>query len=78
MVEKMSVFEVARPVPLGSDTTFRIVSMFQRLAVNLSNWRSSLATANALHGLSDEQLDDIGLNRGEIDQIAGSLASRRF
>jgi uncharacterized protein YjiS (DUF1127 family) len=74
----MSVLEVVRPVPLGSVTTFNTVSLLQRLAVNLSNWRASLSTANALHGLSDDQLADIGLNRGEIDSIAGNLAARRF
>lgn len=74
----MSVLEVVRPVPLGSVTTFRFVSFVERLAVNLSNWRSALATANALNGLTDEQLDDIGLIRGEITDVASAMVARRF
>ena len=74
----MSVLEVVRPVPLGSVTTFGFVSFIERLAVNLSNWRSALATANALNTLTDEQLDDIGLFRGEITDVAHAMVARRF
>lgn len=74
----MSVLELVRPVPLGAVTTFRFVSFIERLAANLSNWRASIVTANALHGLSDEQLDDIGLSRGDINGVAEAMAARRF
>ncbi len=74
----MSVLEVVRPVPLGSVTTFRLVSFIERVVVTLSNWRSALATANALNTLSDEQLDDIGLIRGEIADVANTMVARRY
>lgn len=74
----MSVLEVVRPVPLGSVTTFHLVSFIERLAVNLANWRSSVATVRVLNDLSDEQLDDIGLIRGEIADMANRMAARRF
>ncbi len=74
----MSVLEVVRPVPLGSVTTFRLVSFIERVAVSLSNWRSAMATARALNGLSDGQLDDIGLYRGGIADVASTMAARRF
>jgi uncharacterized protein YjiS (DUF1127 family) len=74
----MSVFEAIRPVPLGSVSTYRLVSMIERAVANVSNWRASIATARALNGLSNEQLDDIGLSRGEISEISSTMAARRF
>ena len=74
----MSVLEAVRPVPLGSVNTFRLVSFIERVAVNLSNWRSAKATANALNGLTNEQLDDIGLIRGDIADVSANMAARRF
>ncbi len=65
---------VARAVPLGSITTFRIVSLSQRAFDAFAAWRNARATAKALLVLSDQQLADIGLNRGEITELAEDLA----
>ncbi|MCF3936636.1 DUF1127 domain-containing protein [Acuticoccus sp. M5D2P5] len=40
--------------------------MLQRITRALHNWRASAETAEQLARLSDEQLRDIGLTRGEI------------
>jgi len=72
----MSVTEINRPVPLGSVTTFRLVSIVERAVEGFAAWRSSRATASALSELSDKQLADIGLNRGEIAEVAEALARR--
>ena len=39
-------------------------------------WNDARVTRNALAGLSDRELDDIGLVRGDIDDIANRLARR--
>ena len=60
----MSAIEITRPVSSG----------FHRLATrtvaSLSAWNDARKTRKALSQLSDHQLDDIGLIRGDIDQIA--------
>ena len=64
----------ARPVPLGSITTFRIVSLFEQTLGAVVAWRNARATEKALRSLSDKQLNDIGLHRGEIIAVAEDLA----
>lgn len=72
----MSVIETTRPAPLGSITTFRVVSFLERVVDAFVAWRSARATAVALSDLSDQQLADIGLVRGQIDDVADALARR--
>jgi uncharacterized protein YjiS (DUF1127 family) len=72
----MSVYETIRPLPNGSVTTFRIVSAFEGLYGRFSVWRRARQTETALRELSDAQLSDIGLHRGEITAISGMLAGR--
>ena len=60
----------------GSVTTFRIVSAVERLYNRLVAWRKARLTETVLRGLSDAQLADIGLHRGEIPEVAGTLAGR--
>jgi uncharacterized protein YjiS (DUF1127 family) len=73
----MSVYETNRNVPLGAVTTFRLISSVERLIENVSKWRSARATATALSELSNAQLADIGVLRGEIDDVADRLVRRR-
>lgn len=72
----MSVSEPTRSVPLGAITTFRAVSFFERTLDAVASWRRSRATYDALSRLSDKQLSDIGLNRGELLVIAEDLSRR--
>ena len=66
--------EVTRAVPLGSVAAFRVVSLGQRALDAYTTWRNSRATEKALLRLSDQQLRDIGLLRGEIATVAEELA----
>jgi uncharacterized protein YjiS (DUF1127 family) len=66
--------ETSRSVPLGSITTFRIVSLTQHALGAFAAWRNARATEKALRHLSDQQLRDIGLRRGEIAAVAEDLA----
>lgn len=72
----MSVIETTRPAPLGSVFTFRVVSLVERVYDAFVGWRSARSTANALSELSDQQLADIGLVRGQIEDVADALARR--
>jgi uncharacterized protein YjiS (DUF1127 family) len=72
----MSVVTSNRAVPLGAVTTFHVVAFFER-AWNASRaWRNARATEQALAELSDAELRDIGLHRGEIAAVAERLAQR--
>lgn len=50
----------------------RTVSSLLALPKMLYQWNLGRQTRNALHKLSDKELDDIGLERGDIDVIAQS------
>lgn len=70
----MSVSESNHRVPLGSVAMFRVVSFFERIYQGFAFARRARATEAALSELSDAQLADIGLHRGEIPQVATRLA----
>ena len=72
----MSVFDTNRSVPLGAITTFRTVSLLERALDAARAWRRAHGTRSALLALSNDQLADIGLHRGEIPDIAEALARR--
>ncbi len=63
----MAAVETTRPAPLGAITTYRAITAMSRVARAVSVWNDARSTRNALGKLSDRQLDDIGLCRGDID-----------
>jgi uncharacterized protein YjiS (DUF1127 family) len=71
----MSVYETTpRPLPLGTLTTHRVVSALEHLLARFAARRNARLTEAALLELSDPQLADIGLHRGEIREAAGRIA----
>lgn len=66
----MAAVETTRPAPFGAITTYRAISAVSRAFRAVSVWNDARATRNSLSKLSDRQLDDIGLCRGDIDRIA--------
>ncbi len=44
-------------------------AFFQRLVASISAWNDARLTRKALSQLSDRQLEDIGLTRGDIDRL---------
>ena len=58
----MSVYEITR--------TPHYSGLFGSLVASVVAWNDARVTRNALSRLSDRELDDIGLNRGDIDSIA--------
>ena len=45
---------------------------FGRIADTLTHWADARETRNQLNRLTDRELDDIGLTRGDIERIARS------
>ncbi len=48
----------------------RIGSIFAAVTNAVVEWNDARATRDALNGLTDRELDDIGLCRGDIDVVA--------
>jgi uncharacterized protein YjiS (DUF1127 family) len=65
----MATYETSRPAPLGAITVFRMVQSFGGVGAAFYNWNASRVTRKALSKLSNRELDDIGLCRGDIDLI---------
>lgn len=65
----MTAFDTNRPV--SADAGLR--ALFNRAARAVSIWNERRATRIALSRLSDRELDDIGLSRGDIDTIAREI-----
>lgn len=58
-------------------TTYGSAALFGRIGAVICNviaavaaWNDARVTRNALSALSDRELEDIGLNRGDIDFVA--------
>lgn len=54
--------------PLGAG--FRANSVLADIVGRIAAWNDARVTRKALSQLSDRELDDLGLNRGDIDEIA--------
>ncbi|MGO4907254.1 DUF1127 domain-containing protein [Pseudorhodobacter sp. W20_MBD10_FR17] len=71
----MAAFETTRAAPFGAIATYNIVRFFGNIASDAISWNDARVTRNALAKLTDRELDDIGLSRGDIASIA---AQNRF
>lgn len=47
--------------------------VFSRVAAALTHWAEARETRNQLNRLTDRELSDIGLSRGDIERIARGL-----
>jgi uncharacterized protein YjiS (DUF1127 family) len=66
----MAAIETTRRAPFGAITTYRITSVFDRAISAVADWNDARVTRRALDKLTDRELDDIGLCRGDIEDIA--------
>jgi uncharacterized protein YjiS (DUF1127 family) len=69
-MKAMAAVETTRPAPFGAITTYRAVNGLSKAVGLMTSWNDARVTRNALNKLSDRELDDIGLCRGDIDQMA--------
>lgn len=65
----MAAFETTRPAPFGAISIFRFVQFVSDVYLSLSSWNDARVTRKALGNLTDRELDDIGLCRGDIEMI---------
>ena len=65
----MAAFDTSRTV-YGS--TSAVSRFFASLLENIVAWNDARVTRKALSALSDRELEDIGLIRGDIDSVAHS------
>jgi uncharacterized protein YjiS (DUF1127 family) len=66
----MAATETTRVAPFGAISTYRISRMIDDTMAALAAWNDARITRKALGRLSDRELDDIGLCRGDIELIA--------
>ena len=66
----MAATQTTRTAPLGAITTYRFVQILSTGFAAVGNWNDRRMTRSALGKLSDRELDDIGLCRGDIDHVA--------
>lgn len=66
----MAAYQTTRTAPFGAIATYNIVRFFGDIGNAMIAWNDARVTRNALGKLSDRELDDIGLTRGDIADIA--------
>lgn len=65
----MAAYQPSRAAPLGAISISRSAPSLGGLWAALNAWNDARATRAALSKLSNRELDDIGLCRGDIDLI---------
>ncbi len=65
----MAAVETTRPAPYGAITTYRAINALSNVVRAFSVWNDARITRNALAKLSDRELEDIGLCRGDVESI---------
>ena len=65
----MAAYETSRTAPFGAISIFRAVQGVSSMLAAVAAWNDARVTRKALSKLSDRELDDIGLCRGDIETI---------
>lgn len=65
----MSSFETSSVAPFGAVTLYRFVQSVGAAVEAVQAWNSARITRKALNRLTNRELDDIGLCRGDIEMI---------
>ena len=66
----MAITYTPAAAPLGAVTIHRIVGAVSDLVVAIRDWNDARRTAAALSRLNADQLEDIGLTRGDIGRMS--------
>ncbi|MEP4198746.1 MAG: DUF1127 domain-containing protein [Aliishimia sp.] len=66
----MAAIDTSRTVIGSASIAMRPGKWVSTLISTVSDWNDARLTRNALSGLSDRELDDIGLIRGDIESVA--------
>lgn len=65
----MAATHASRPAPFGAISIYRLVNSVGSFGDKFAVWNDARLTRKALGRLSDRELDDIGLCRGDIELI---------
>jgi uncharacterized protein YjiS (DUF1127 family) len=65
----MAAIDTTRPAPLGAISTYRAIQFVSAAFEGLNTWNEARVTRKVLSKLSDRELDDIGLCRGDVEMI---------
>jgi uncharacterized protein YjiS (DUF1127 family) len=68
-MKAMAAVETTRPAPFGAITTYRAIHALSNAVSMVAAWNDARITRKVLSKLSDRELDDIGLCRGDIEFI---------
>lgn len=66
----MAAFDTTRPAYGAAPVAGQFNGLFSKLFAQVAAWNDARLTRNALNALTDRELDDIGLVRGDIDDVA--------
>jgi uncharacterized protein YjiS (DUF1127 family) len=66
----MALFDTTRTTYGTASATSRFFGMIQSMIYSVIAWNDARVTRNALSELTDRELEDIGLTRGDIDVVA--------
>ncbi len=66
----MAAYETTRTAPFGAIATYNFIRFVSNIGNIVIGWNDARMTRNSLNKLSDRELNDIGLNRGDIAEIA--------
>jgi uncharacterized protein YjiS (DUF1127 family) len=66
----MAAYQSTRTAPFGAIATYSFIRFISNIANSVMAWNDARITRNSLNKLSDRELDDIGLTRGDIADIA--------
>lgn len=66
----MAAFDTTRTTYGYNGLTGRIGAIYSAIVASVVEWNDARVTRNVLSGLSDRELEDIGLNRGDIDYVS--------
>lgn len=65
----MAATQTSHTAPFGAISIFRAVQGIGSMIAAVSAWNDARITRKALSKLSDRELDDIGLCRGDIETL---------
>ncbi|MEO9685287.1 MAG: DUF1127 domain-containing protein [Tateyamaria sp.] len=66
----MAAFDTTRPAYQAAPVAGNVKGFVANLVSSIMNWNDARVTHRALSALTDRELDDIGLVRGDIDKVA--------
>lgn len=74
----MAIFDTTRTTYGSATTASRFFAFISAIVAKIIAWNDARVTRNALSGLTERELEDIGLTRADIETIAENKLARKF